>query len=127
MVEGMRPKSRGRIIYNVSAHLNDEMADYPSLGRPDFRYFNDPSDFDVMIEGIQIGLKIFEMESFKDMKLILDPRSIPELCNGIVYNSREFWKCFIAMEGRSIDHFSGSCKMGNKTNDRMAVVDGKLK
>ena len=80
-----------------------------------------------MIEGIQIGLKIFEMESFKDMKLILDPRSISYLCNGIVYNSREFWKCFIAMERVSIDHFSGSCKMGNKNNDKMAVVDEKLR
>ncbi|KAK1117179.1 hypothetical protein K0M31_016876 [Melipona bicolor] len=114
----LSPKSRGFILLNGSDPLWGAPLIYP-------RYFTSNPDLDVLAEGVEIALKLFDTESFKkyDFRLIDEP--LPA-CKEFEFGEREYWKCVIMEYTGTIYHPVGTCKMGPKSNSE-AVVDERLK
>lgn len=114
----LSPKSRGFILLNGS----DPLWGAPVINP---RYFTSNPDLDVLAEGVEIALKLFDTESFKkyDFRLIDEP--LPA-CKEFEFGEREYWKCVIMKYTGTIYHPVGTCKMGPKSNSE-AVVDERLK
>ncbi|CAD1468056.1 unnamed protein product, partial [Heterotrigona itama] len=114
----LSPKSRGFILLNESDPLWEAPLIYPG-------YFTSNSDLDVLVEGLEIALKLLGTESFKknDFRLIDNP--LPA-CRQFEFGERNYWKCVMMEYTTTIFHPVGTCKMGPKS-DPDAVVDERLK
>ncbi|XP_021964220.1 oxygen-dependent choline dehydrogenase [Folsomia candida] len=120
-----RPKSSGEFLFNASAYVQGETAN-GKLGLSNFKYFNDSTDLDVMVEGINLAIKIMEgTKAFKANGYKLDESFVPSACKKFPSRSAEMWKCVLKRLGTTQWHWSGTCKMG-KASDPMAVVNSKM-
>ncbi|XP_073819304.1 glucose dehydrogenase [FAD, quinone] isoform X3 [Musca autumnalis] len=113
----LRPKSRGRISLRSTSPFQ-----WPIM-EPNF--MEDPDDIRAMIEGIEMILKIAETESMKSIGTQFNMNKFPG-CEKHAFASRNYWKCCLRLYGSSLQHQSGTCKMG-PANDPYAVVDQELK
>ncbi|KAK9299907.1 hypothetical protein QLX08_007211 [Tetragonisca angustula] len=114
----LKPKSRGYILLNASDPLWAPPLIYPG-------YFSNSNDLDVLADGIEITLKLFDTESFKknDFTLINKPL---HPCRQFKFGERDYWKCAMVEYTSTIFHLVGTCKMGPKS-DPEAVVNERLK
>ncbi|XP_021965519.1 oxygen-dependent choline dehydrogenase [Folsomia candida] len=120
-----RPKSVGEFLFNTTAYLAGETAN-GKLGLSNFKYFSDPTDMDVVVEGINLCIKIMEgTQAFKPGRYKLDESHIPQACQGLPRRSAEMWKCALQRLATTLWHWAGTCKMG-KDSDAMAVVNSKM-
>ncbi|KAG4075742.1 hypothetical protein HA402_003568 [Bradysia odoriphaga] len=120
-----RMKSSGEIGFNTTAYLNGDRDDL-RLALIDSRLFSDTSDADVLIEGIELGLRIMEnTTSFQKMSVEYTEAS-PERCRSFAFRSQAYWKCYVKQRGYSWLHIVGTCSMGLGT-DPLAVVDSSLR
>ncbi|CAL8128724.1 unnamed protein product [Orchesella dallaii] len=114
-----RPKSRGSIKLNAS-----DVDGGPLI---DFQFLSNPEDGQVLLEGIQTALKIFEeTPSYQRLQARLAPIDMPA-CQQHEYRSEEFWKCFIRQRATAFIHAAGPCRMGKGEEDPDAVVDSRLR
>lgn len=121
-----RPKSVGEFIFNTTAYLAGETAN-GALGNSNFKYFSDPTDMDVVIEGVNLAIEIMEgTQAFKSGNYKLDESFIPKACQSLERRSPEMWKCVLKRLGTTQWHWAGTCKMGRKS-DPMGVVDSKMR
>ncbi|CAD1468297.1 unnamed protein product, partial [Heterotrigona itama] len=97
----LSPESRGFILLNESDPVWAPPLIYPG-------YFSNSSDLDVLAEGVEIALKLFDTESFKKNDFTLIKKPLPA-CRQFKFGERDYWKC-----------------MGPKS-DPQAVVDERLK
>ena len=114
----LKPKSRGYILLNASDPLWAPPLIYPG-------YFSNSNDLDVLADGIEITLKLFDTESFKknDFTLINKPL---HPCRQFKFGERDYWKCAMVEYTSTIFHLVGTCKMGPKS-DPEGVVNERLK
>ncbi|KAL1914772.1 uncharacterized protein VTP21DRAFT_8030 [Calcarisporiella thermophila] len=88
----------------------------------DFKYFTDPDGHDeaVMIEGIKLARKIANTEPLKDWIQ-------QELAPGpSVQTDREI-SDYVRKTANTVYHPAGTCKMGDPSKDKQAVVDSQLR
>ncbi|KAF3430485.1 hypothetical protein E2986_06927, partial [Frieseomelitta varia] len=82
-------------------------------------------NLDVLTEGVEIALKLFDTKSFKKYDFRLIDKPLPG-CEEFEFGERDYWKCVIMEYTGTIYHPVGTCKMGPKS-DPEAVVDERLK
>ncbi|KAF3430486.1 hypothetical protein E2986_07082 [Frieseomelitta varia] len=114
----LSPKSRGFILLN-----DDDPFWAPPLIYPG--YFTNSSDLDVLIEGVEATLKLFDTESFKENDFKLMDKPLPA-CKQFEFGVRDYWKCVMMEYTGTLFHSAGTCKMGPKS-DPEAVVNDRLK
>lgn len=88
-------------------------------------YFGEPTDIEVVLDGIETTLKLAKAESLQiyDFALAAEPL---EECSDHAFPSRDYWACATRQKTLSLSHQVGSCKMG-PASDPMAVVDPQLR
>lgn len=108
-VTQLRPQSRGNI------HSKSADATIPPDIRPNF--LATAEDCRVMIDGMKIARHIIEQAPMDEFRGI-------EMNPGSSCQTDEQWLNFAKVNGQTIYHISGTCRMGN---DASAVVDPTLK
>ena len=114
----LSPKSRGFILLNESDPLWAPPLIYP-------KYFSNSNDLDVLVEGVEIVLKLFDTESFKKNDFTLINKTLSP-CRQFKFGERDYWKCVMMEYTATLFHLVGTCKMGPKS-DPEAVVNERLK
>ncbi|EDS37179.1 choline dehydrogenase [Culex quinquefasciatus] len=112
----MRPRSRGRLSLKTTNPFH-----WP---RMEGKFFDHPKDMETMIEGIKLAVQIGESKTFAQFgaKLLRTPFFG---CEHKQFRSDEYWRCCVQQVGASIQHQSGTCKMG-PGSDPDAVVNPEL-
>ena len=112
----IRPKSVGYVTINTTDPFAHPLI-YPN-------YFDDPEDINVIIDGLNIAIKLADTKTFKDNGFILD-KTPPVQCEHLEYGTDEYWTCVAQITTHTNSHIVGTCKMGPST-DSEAVVDPQL-
>ena len=103
------PKSRGSLKINSSNPLEQ-----PHI---EANYFSDPTDRNVIVEGVKILREISNQSSFRDL---WDVEIMPGLESK---TDEQIWEQ-IRDNGGTVFHCVGTCRMGS---DKSSVVDSELK
>ncbi|EAA07532.4 AGAP002551-PA [Anopheles gambiae str. PEST] len=113
----MRPKSRGRVWLKSRNPFH-----WPHM---EGNFFDHPDDLATMVEGIKLAVRIGESDSFASYgaRLLGTPFYG---CEAHPFRSDDYWRCCLRQVGASIQHQSGTCKMG-PASDPDAVVDPELR
>ena len=118
-----RPYSRGRIKLVSSSPIVQ-----PKI---EANYLSDYRDVLILIEGLKIARKIGDTPPFtKDLTGKYFSKILPP-CKDHVYESDEYWECWIRHLATTDHHPVGTCKMGHTEKDAdgeediMAVVSYK--
>ena len=114
----LTPKSRGFIKLNATDPIWGSPLIYPG-------YLTAEPDLKRIIQGIRIGLNVFNTSTFKKNNFKLDTTTT-QPCDNFKYNSDEYWTCVVRQMGFTLHHAVGTCKMGPK-EDSEAVVDPRLR
>lgn len=113
----LRPKPRGRIMLRSS-----DPSKYPLIYA---NYFDHPYDVDISVRGLEKAISLMDQPAFKNINAALWTKMIPA-CKKHGFKTRAYWECYVKHFTFTIYHYSGTCKMGPKT-DRSAVVDNRLR
>lgn len=114
----LTPKSRGFILLNGSDPIFGNPLIYPG-------YYQVESDLDIIVEGMQIAMKLADTKSFQENGYNIVNFSLPA-CKQFKFGTREYWRCVGMEYTTATHHFVGTCKMGPKS-DSEAVVDPRLR
>ncbi|XP_044738908.1 oxygen-dependent choline dehydrogenase-like [Chrysoperla carnea] len=112
-----QPKSRGTV------RLRD--ANPFSKPRIDLNYFSDPEDLERLLSGVKEAIKIGEKPALESYSPKLLSTKIPQ-CSMYIFNTDAYWRCVIRAMPISLWHFSGTCKMGGRS-DPSTVLNTRLK
>ncbi|BFF88741.1 glucose dehydrogenase [Drosophila madeirensis] len=113
----LRPKSRGRISLRSRNPFH-----WPRM-EPNF--MEHPDDIQAMIEGIEMILQLARSKPLVKLGTHFHDRPFPG-CEHLTFASESYWRCCLRRYGSSLQHQSGTCKMGPST-DSSAVVDAALR
>ncbi|XP_054004388.1 glucose dehydrogenase [FAD, quinone]-like [Hylaeus anthracinus] len=113
----LRPKSRGWI------RLRSKDANVKPIIVPN--YYNEPEDRRVMVKGIRLALQLSRTKAMQKYETTFYNRTITE-CEKYQFDSDDYWICNARAHTLTIYHYSGTCKMGPRS-DPTAVVDPTLK
>ncbi|XP_047995251.1 ecdysone oxidase-like [Leguminivora glycinivorella] len=112
----LSPKSRGEIELQ-SRNPNDQPLIF-------FRTYSDEEDLEKMVKAFE---KLDEIRSSKYFKAvageIVDHR-LPR-CKGMVFGTREYWRCHVLSTRLTMYHFSGACGLGRVVDSRLRVFGVK--
>ncbi|XP_055638852.1 glucose dehydrogenase [FAD, quinone] isoform X2 [Toxorhynchites rutilus septentrionalis] len=112
----MRPKSRGRIMLKSKNPFH-----WPSMKG---NFYQNYDDLLVLREGAKLAVQIAESSKFARFDARLHDK--PFLgCEHHSFRSDAYWECCIRRIGTSLQHQSGTCKMG-PPSDPEAVVSPQL-
>ncbi|CAL8091968.1 unnamed protein product [Orchesella dallaii] len=115
----VNPLSRGTLTLNLT--------DVNSSPVIDFQYLTHPEDMRVMIDGIEMAMKVFEnTPQFRKLGARFPPNLFPD-CEHLEFRSRYFWECHAKQASSAYLHASGTCAMGSGAEDPLAVLDSKLR
>lgn len=118
LVTLLHPKSTGYI------HLNStSIKDKPHI-KP--QYFSKQRDYDVMIKAIRDQIAYVKSKSYSAKHAELMTFHLPD-CDGITFDTDEYWKCYIGYMSATLYHPVGTCKMSGLYPDNEAVVDDRLR
>ncbi|EDS37178.1 glucose dehydrogenase [Culex quinquefasciatus] len=112
----MRPKSRGRISLKSKNPFH-----WP---RMEGNFYQNYDDLVVLREGVKLAVRIGESSKFARFGAKLHKTPFHG-CEHLRFRSDEYWECCIRRVGTSLQHQSGTCKMGPAT-DSSAVVNPEL-
>ncbi|XP_011315313.1 glucose dehydrogenase [FAD, quinone] [Fopius arisanus] len=110
-------RSKGRITLRST-----NIADHPIINA---NLLDDPSDVEVLVEGIKFALNISQSQTFQRYGSRLHDTKIPG-CEALEFNSDDYWRCAIRSVTATFNHEMGTAKMGPAT-DPAAVVDPELR
>lgn len=113
----VRPESRGYIT------INSKDPFVPPLIYPN--YFNNLRDLEVIIDGLNTGVKLSKTNALKSAGIALDTNRL-DLCKYYEYGTDDYWMCLARNYTKTVYHPAGTCKMG-PSNDPGAVVDQQLR
>lgn len=113
----LRPKSRGRIILRNK--------DYKSKPRIFPNYFAVQEDLDTLVAGVRLVLNITKQPALLKLGTKLHDIPLPQ-CARFHFGSDQYFECATRVLSLNFFHYSGTCKMGPRT-DKRAVVDPRLK
>ncbi|XP_076231843.1 glucose dehydrogenase [FAD, quinone]-like [Calliopsis andreniformis] len=90
------------------------------------KYFENPHDLDVIIEGAKFIHKFMTTtRTMRSLNTRPNPNRTPE-CESYEYPSDDYWRCHARHYSMPTYHPNGTCKMG-PASDRMACVDHRLR
>nr|CAD7258096.1 unnamed protein product [Timema shepardi] len=113
----LHPKSKGEIL------LRD--GDPNSLPLINPRYLTHQRDVDTLYRGILLIKKIISTPAMQSLGASLNPNIMPG-CEQYLFDSEDYWKCYIRHLTLTAYHPVGTCKMGPKS-DPSSVVDFDLR
>ena len=113
----LRPKSRGRVMLRSNDPFHKVLI-FPN-------YFDHNYDLETLLKGVKKTIELSETNAFKKFGSKLHDIPVPG-CENFAFNSDEYWRCVIKHLTFSINHVSGTCKMG-PASDKKAVVDPRLR
>ncbi|KOB69013.1 Glucose dehydrogenase [acceptor], partial [Operophtera brumata] len=110
----MHPKSRGSVTLRSSNPLDDPVI---QMG-----YFRNREDLVMMREGIKYLSGIRNTTYYSKVKGYIPQLDVPG-CEGIPWDSNQYWECFARSTVGSMLHPVGTCKMGpdGVVNERLMV------
>ncbi len=108
----LRPRSRGSVRLRSSNPKDRALFDAAS--------FRDSDDLEVLVRGVQLGMKILEQPS---LAKLIKRRALPE--PGIEKDI-DALRHYVRQTAKTVFHPCGTAKMGPES-DRMAVVDSELR
>ncbi|XP_047510845.1 glucose dehydrogenase [FAD, quinone]-like [Pieris napi] len=111
----LHPKSQGQILLSKTE---------PREPIIKTNYLQHPDDMLSMVKAIDFVHKLEKTTVFKNLEMEILPLNIPD-CSKYVFDSEDYWKCYIRHMATTIYHPVGSAKMGPK-EDKSCVVDHKL-
>ncbi|XP_077535018.1 putative GMC-type oxidoreductase Mb1310 [Haemaphysalis longicornis] len=111
----MRPKSRGFVKLRSS-----DPADPPII---DPRYYSDPEDVAVIVEGLKVCKQIADSDAFRAHGAKFWTVPFPG-CEHHKQFSDDYWRCLALSFSSTAAHPAGTCRMGS---DPLAVVDPRLR
>ncbi|XP_043257465.1 glucose dehydrogenase [FAD, quinone]-like [Colletes gigas] len=114
----LSPRSRGFLVLNDTHPLWGPPLIYP-------RYFTAHPDSEILLEGIEAALELFQTKSFHEHGFRLIDVPLPA-CRQFLFGTRDYWKCAMMEYTSTIYHPVGTCKMGPAW-DPYAVVDPRLR
>lgn len=117
MISVLEPKSRGTIKIVAADPYRD-----PAI-RP--AYFSEYEDLKTLIRSVRIHQQTLATNSFTKNGVQHYRLNIPA-CAFILYDSDEYWECYIRHLSTSMYHPAGTAKMG-PDSDSEAVVDSRLR
>ncbi|CAG7785181.1 unnamed protein product [Allacma fusca] len=92
----------------------------------DPKYFSDPDDMKIMLEGVKFALQIGETEAFRKIGARLTTSIFPG-CEKFGNASNDaYWECYIRQWTHTVYHYTCTNRMGT-ANDPNAVVDSELR
>lgn len=114
----LRPKSKGSVT------LASKNPKTPPNINPN--YLSHPDDLRTLIKGVRFAQKIGSTSGLKnDFGAAFHDRVLPG-CEHLLYDSDEYWACFIRHMAITAYHPAGSCKMA-PASDPLGVVDHRLR
>ncbi|XP_062553777.1 glucose dehydrogenase [FAD, quinone] [Armigeres subalbatus] len=112
----LKPKSRGRIMLKSRNPFH-----WP---RMQGNYYQNYDDLRVLREGVKLAVQIGESSKFARFGAKL--HRVPYFgCENYPFRSDEYWECCIRRVGTTLQHQSGTCRMG-PASDPTAVVSPEL-
>ncbi|KAI5751759.1 hypothetical protein M8J77_010577 [Diaphorina citri] len=110
----LKPISYGNITFT------NNVQDRPKIF---LNYFHDSEDLNTYVKTVRFIEKFIDTKSFKkhNAKLVKVPDST---CDGLSYNSDDYWKCSLQRRASSCYHLSSTARMGD--NSLTSVVNYKL-
>lgn len=108
----MHPKSKG------SVRLSSKSADDPPLIDP--KYLEDDRDIEILLRGIDLIKKLLETKALQKLGAKLNNMSFPG-CEDKLFDSLEYWECYVTHFTLTTFHPAGTCKMG-MLDDKSSVV-----
>ncbi|XP_076222082.1 glucose dehydrogenase [FAD, quinone] isoform X2 [Nomia melanderi] len=113
----LKPKSRGWIrLRSTDVNVKPRIV---------ANYLDHPEDIRILIKGIRVAMEVSNTKAMRNLGVTFHNKTVSE-CEKYPFDSDEYWLCNIRMQTLTIYHYSGSCKMGPRS-DRTAVVDPTLK
>ncbi|XP_052902529.1 glucose dehydrogenase [FAD, quinone]-like [Anopheles moucheti] len=117
LLTALNPKSRGRVKLGST-----KPRDHPII---EANYFENSDDLNVIVQGIRLQQRLFQTKTFKTAGATLHRIDIPG-CRDQVYDTDEYWECYVRQLTITTYHPVGTAKMGPAT-DPDAVVDSRLR
>lgn len=115
LITNLQPKSRGKVLLNTS---NSEDSPLIYSG-----YYNEEEDLDNFAKYVENYLSIVNTTHFKMLNSKIPKLSVPN-CDGHLFGSHEYWKCYILNMSTTHYHPVGTCAMGV---EGVGVVDERLR
>ncbi|XP_055680257.1 glucose dehydrogenase [FAD, quinone]-like [Lutzomyia longipalpis] len=113
----LQEASRGEILLR-SADPTEKPRIYPN-------YLAEDSDIEDFIKAIRLYLKFLQTTSYRSHQMTFLQLSLPD-CDGLVFDTDEYWICYIRYLTTTFSHPIGTCRMG-PDSDPNAVVDSRLR
>lgn len=113
----LHPRSKGYL------KLKSQNPFHHPLFYPNF--FNDTQDIDSLLEGIRESIRIVKQTPFQQLGAKLYNVTVPG-CEHTIFNSDEYWRCYIKHLSATLHHQVSTCKMG-PSSDQTTVVDSNLR
>ncbi|ALC48842.1 CG9512 [Drosophila busckii] len=105
--------------------LTLQSGDYRDAPLIDAGYMSDERDVDTYIRALNIYKRLPETRAFSQREAALHKLDL-EACNGLSYQSDDYWRCYIRHMTTTVYHPVGTARMGPAT-DPTAVVDARLR
>ncbi|XP_037935899.1 glucose dehydrogenase [FAD, quinone]-like [Teleopsis dalmanni] len=106
-------------------HIELTSANYLDKPKIYANYMSDKRDIDTYVRALKIYSKLPETKAFKIREAALHKVDL-EACNSLVFQSDDYWRCYIRHMTTTVYHPVGTTKMGPVT-DSQAVVDWRLR
>lgn len=108
----LHPKSRGTVEL-ASNDYNDK----PLI---DPKYLSEKDDIAILIKGIRIIQQLLDTPSMRKLNAKIVHKHFPG-CENIVFDTDEYWECYVRHVTLSSFHPAGTCKLGPIENNDTVV------
>lgn len=113
----LHPRTRGRVSLRDNSMQSNPVVEYP--------FFNELQDLEDLLEGVRIVQRYAQTRAMQSIGAEIYSKKVRG-CEGQVFDSDDYWRCYIRHMVSIMLHMVGSNRMG-PSGDPEAVVDGRLR
>jgi choline dehydrogenase-like flavoprotein len=85
-----------------------------------------PDDVETILEAVKFGISLLKTNALKNFGARVHSIPLPP-CAHLHFGSDDYWRCSIRNLVSTVHHQTSTCKMGNSTLDKYAVVNSELR